>query len=176
MARDKVAWDLYGKKVPQFIAFNAEGKRVDDLYLADYKTKTSPLMKLLVKASKGHGTMPLTTFVKKYRSFLNDLDKLEGKKGTCAKKKIRLKAGGNASNASKPGAKKNPPPKLSKKVLAKLSKVEKEEQVIAKQEKKLLDNEKKLLSAVKAYDTESPSKEKVAKAKAAAPAKKEEGG
>jgi len=169
VARDKVARNLYGGKVPRFIAFNAEGKRVDELYLADYKTKTTPLMKLLCKASKGHGTMPLTTFVKKYRGFLNDLDKLENKKATCAKKKTRLQAGGNAAKGAKPGAKN----KLSKKVQAKIRKVEKEEQVLTKQEKKLLDNEKKLLAAVKAYDKSSPSKEKVNKAKAA---KKEEGG
>jgi hypothetical protein len=77
--------------------------------------------------------MPLKTFVKKYRSFLNELDQIEGKKSTVQQKRARLEASGKAS---------------------KLAKVAKEEKAIAKREAKILDNEKKLLAAVKAYDAD----------------------
>jgi len=139
IAKDSTARQLYESKVPRFITYNAKGERVDELYLEDYKNKSSDLMKLLVKSSKGHGKLPLKAFVKKYRSFLNELDQIEGKKGTCAQKKSRATASG------------------SKK---KLAKVEKEAQSIAKREKSILATESKLLAAVKAYDGDSAASKK----------------
>jgi len=137
IAKDTKARQLYENKVPHFVTFNAKGERAGELHLQDYKTKSSDLMKLLAKTAKGHGQMPLKSFVKKYRSFLNELDQVEGKKGTCAQKKSRATASG------------------SKK---KLAKIEKEEQSITKQEKSILAKEAKLLASVKAFDGEAAAK------------------
>ena len=137
VAKNKVAKDHFGKKIPCFLIFNAKGQRVDEVYLKGYKAKSGTLMKGLVKASKGHGKMPLMTFIKKYRSFLNDLDKLEGKKGVLAKKKTRLTKGKKGKKIVLPPAKKK--------------KLEAEQKRLAQEEKTLLDAEKDLLKAVKAY-------------------------
>ena len=90
LARDKIAKSMYGDKVPRFIAYDTKGKIIDEVYIAGYRSKTGPLMNLLLKASRGHGKLPLKTFISKYRSFLNELDKMENKKSTLAKKKARL--------------------------------------------------------------------------------------
>jgi len=148
LSKDKIASDLYGDQVPRFITFDAKGKKIDEVYLPDYRTKTSDLMKLLVKATQGYGDLPLKSFVKKYRAFLNDLDQIEGKKGTIAQKKTRL---GNDASARK------------------LAKVKREEELLAKEEQKILETEKKLLAAVKAYDADAESRKRSAPA-AAAPA------
>lgn len=129
VAKDTVARERYGKKLPRFIAFNAKGQQVSEVALRGYKASARPVMGVLVKAAKGHGKMPLTTFVKKYRGFLNELDKLEDRKGTFVKKKARVEAKGSAS---------------------KLKKLAKEESRIAKDEQALLAQERDLLKAVKA--------------------------
>jgi hypothetical protein len=147
IAKDTTARQLYENKVPRFITYNAKGQRAGEVHLAGYKSKAGDLMKLLVKTSKGHGKMPLKSFVKKYRSFLNELDQIEGKKGTLAQKKSRAAA----SNSAK-----------------KLAKVQKEEQAIAKQEKSILAKESKLLASVKAFDGDSTAAK--AKNRSAAPA------
>jgi len=137
VAKNKVARDHFGKKIPCFLIFNAKGQRVDAVYLKGYKARSSTLMKGLVKASKGHGKMPLMTFIKKYRSFLNNLDKIEGKKKVFNQKKTRITKG-----------------KKGKKVVlpkAKQKKLDAEAKRLAQEEKKVLDAEKKLLEAVKAY-------------------------
>lgn len=149
IAKDSTARQLYENQVPRFITYNAKGQREGEVHLKDYKSKASNLMKLLVKTSKGHGKMPLKTFVKKYRSFLNELDQIEGKKGTVAQKKSRATASG------------------SKK---KLAKVEREEQSIVKREKSILDKESKLLASVKAYDGDTTAKKSSRSAPAPAPA------
>ncbi len=143
VSRDRVARDLYGQKVPRFITFNSKGRRSGDLFLKDYRTKSSLLMKTLAKASKGHGKLPLKTFVKKYRSFLNELDQFEGKKATFAQKKTRLKAASGSRN--------------------KLRKVEKEEALLRKSEQALLAREKKLLESVKAFTPEKRSRKLAAR-------------
>lgn len=132
VAKDPIAKGVYGTKLPRFIAFDAKGERTDEVYLAGYKASASTLLKALVKAAKGHGTMPLMTFVDKYRSFLNELDKIEGKKGTFQKKKERLAKSGKAAN------------------------LDKEEAEIAKEEAAVLEGEKKLLEAVKAFVPANP--------------------
>jgi hypothetical protein len=166
LARDKHAKGIYGDKVPQFIAFDAKGERVDEVYMRDYKCKTDPLMRLLVKTSKGHGKLPLKSFVKKYRGFLNELDRLEGKKTVLAQKKQRLLGG--AKKGQKPGQKPAPKKKISKRTQKKLDKVEKEEKLLAKKEEALLKSEKKILADAKAYDSKAP---KPPKDKKPAPAK-----
>jgi hypothetical protein len=149
IAKDSTARQLYENQVPRFITYNAKGEREGELHLRDYKTKSSNLMKLLVKTAKGHGKMPLKTFVKKYRSFLNELDQIEGKKGTCAQKKARA-----ADDKSK----------------KKLAKIEREEKSLAKREKSILAKESKLLASVKAYDGEAAAKKSSRSAPAPAPA------
>lgn len=172
IARDKVAKEIYGDKVPLFIAYDATGKKVDEVYLPGYKCKSEPLMDLLVKATRGHGKLPLKSFIKKYRDFLNDLDKLEGKKTTLTKKKQRIMGtkpaavGKPPAAAAKPGAAKPRARKLSRRDKAKLKQVEKEEAALTKEEKKLLAEEKELLTDAKAYDPNAPSEEKVKKAAA----------
>jgi len=148
IAKDSTARQLYENKVPHFITFDAKGQRAGELHLEDYRTKSSDLMKLLVKTAKGHGKLPLKSFVKKYRSFLNELDQVEGKKDTCAQKKSRATASG------------------SKK---KLAKVEKEAQSIAKREKSILSKEANLLASVKAYDGEAAANKATGSTTRAAP-------
>jgi len=133
VAENAAAQSMFGKKAPRFIAFNDKGKRSGQVVLSGYKTATGALLKILVKAAKGHGKVPLMSFVKKYRSFLNDLDQLESKKKILADKKARL------VDSSSKGKKK---------------KLQEAEAGIARMEKALLDAEKKLLESVKAYGTE----------------------
>lgn len=143
-AKDEMAKNLYGRKVPSFITYNAKGEKVGEVHLSGYKVSSSALMRLLAKTTKGHGKMSLPSFVKKYRSFLNKLDQIEGKKGTLAQKLARLQQGGKA---------------------AKLKKARKAQIAIAKAEKKLLASETKLLTAVKAADL-PPTKAQLKKAPA----------
>jgi hypothetical protein len=143
-AKDEMAKNLYGSKVPSFVTYSAKGEKIGEVHLSGYKLSSSALMRLLVKTTKGHGKMSLPSFVKKYRSFLNKLDQLEGKKGTLAQKLARLQQGGKA---------------------AKLKKVQKEQQALAKAEKQLLEGETKLLTAVKAADL-PPTKAELKKAPA----------
>ena len=162
VAKDKVAKGIYGPRVPLFIAYDAKGQCVDEVQLKDYKCKADPLMSLLVKASKGHGDLPLKSFVKKYRGFLNEIDQIEGKRSVLTQKKARIRG-------VKPGA--PPPPAgkpqkpLSKKAQKKLAKVEKEEQTLAKKEDALTKKERKLLADAKAYDQGPPDKKKIEDAK-----------
>ena len=150
-AKSKVAKQQFGKKLPCFLVFDAKGRQVDEVAMAGYRAKASSLLKALTKVSKGHGKLPLVTFIKKYRSFLNDLDKLEGKKTVLAKKRERLF--GKSKAATKPLAKgaKPAPSKKPKVSRSKLKKLEADEKSLAEEEKVLLAQEKDLLAAVKAY-------------------------
>lgn len=168
VARDKVAKGLYGSRVPLFIAYNAKGQCVDEVEFKDYKCKADPLMKLLVKASKGHGDLPLKSFVKKYRGFLNEIDQIEGKRSVLTQKKARIrgvKPGAPRPPAGKPitSAGKQSKP-LSKKDQKKLAKVAKEEKALAKKEEALTKKERKLLADAKAYDQGPPDKKKIEEA------------
>jgi hypothetical protein len=134
VSKDSVTRDRFGASLPRLIAFNAKGQQASEVVLKGYKSSSKKVVGALVKGSKGHGKMPLQTFVKKYRSFLNELDKLEDKKETFAKKKARLeKAGARAKS--------------------KLKKAEAEAARLAKEEEALLAKEKSLLEAVKAYSS-----------------------
>lgn len=74
------------KQMPMFLAFDNKGKLVGDVSMKGYRPSTKSLMKLLNKATKGHGKMKLATFVKKYRSFVNKFDQLlRDEKGSKAK-------------------------------------------------------------------------------------------
>jgi len=132
VAKDTVTRDRYGASLPRLIAFNAKGQQASEVVLKGYKSSSKKVLGALVEASKGHGKMPLQTFVKKYRSFLNELDKFEGRKGTFAKKKARLEKSGARAKS-------------------KLKKIEKEGARLAQEEEALLAKEKSLLEAVKAY-------------------------
>lgn len=143
-AKDEMAKNLYGSKVPTFVTYNAKGEKVGEVHLSGYKLSTSALMRLLAKTTKGHGKMSLTSFVKKYRSFLNKLDQLEGKKSTLAQKLARLQKSGKAH---------------------KIKDAQKDQKSLAKAEAKLMEYEQKLLTAVKAADL-PPSKADLKKAPA----------
>jgi hypothetical protein len=130
-AKDSIAKERFGRAVPYFIAFDVKGEAAADVSLRGYKSSTKSVLGILVKASRGHGKMPLMTFVKNYRTFLNDLDKLEDRKETLAKKKARLEQAGPRARS-------------------KLREVEKEAEAVAADEAKLLATEKRLLEAVKA--------------------------
>jgi hypothetical protein len=132
VAKDAVSRDRFGTSLPRIIAFNAKGQQASEVVLRGYKSSTKRVTSVLVKASKGHGKMPLQTFVKKYRSFLNELDKFENKKETFTKKKARLEKDGARG-------------------MRKLKRMEKDAERLAKQEQALLAKEKSLLEAVKAY-------------------------
>lgn len=155
-AKNKPAAGYFGKKVPVFLIFDAKGKMADEVLLKGYKAKSSTLLKAMIKASKGHGDMPLATFLKKYRGFLNDLDKLEGKKAVFAKKKARLIGGtsqkGKDAKKGKDANKGKKKPTLSK---SKQKKLDAEAKDLADKEKDLLAQEQKLLKAVKAYHAAS---------------------
>ena len=84
-----------------------------------------------------HAPLFVLTFIKKYRTFLNELDKTEGKKKVFNEKKARLTKGKKGKKAVLPKGKKK--------------KLDEEAKRLAKQEKAVLDVEKKLLEAVKAY-------------------------
>ncbi|MBN2492220.1 MAG: hypothetical protein JXQ29_15340 [Planctomycetes bacterium] len=170
IARDKVAKEVYGDKVPLFLAYDASGKLVEELHVPDYKCNSTALMGLLVKATRGHGKLPLKTFIKKYRDFLGDLDKLEGKKDVLTKKKQRLLGTPPAAAAAgKPAATAKPPAKpLSGRDQARLKGIEKEEADLAEQEKKLMAEEQQILADAKVYDPARPSEEDAKKAAAAA--------
>lgn len=143
VSKDRIAQGIYGSKVPRFITFDGKGKQDEELYVQDYATSSKPLLKVLMKTARGHGDLPLMTFVKKYRSFLNEVDQLEGKKSTLAAKKDRLvKSGKNVSS------------------------LDKETAVLEKQEKTLVAQEVELLKAVKAYECKTPDKKAVAAAAA----------
>lgn len=168
IARDKIAKEVYGEKVPLFLAYDASGKQIDELHLPDYKCTAEPLMALLVKATRGHGKLPLKTFIKNYRDFLGELDKLEGKKDVLAKKKQRILGTPAPAAAGKPPVAAKPPAKLSGRDQAKMNEIEKEAAVLAEQEKKLMEEEKQLLADAKVFDPSRPSEESVKKAAAAA--------
>lgn len=155
VSKDQVARDHFGQKVPSFVTFDVKGEQSGELTMSGYKAKAGDVLKLLNKAAKGHGDMPLKTFVKKYRSFLNELDQIEGKKSTCAQKRARLEASGKT---------------------AKVAKVAKAERAIAKREAKILDGEKKLLAAVKAYDADADAGKKRSGGRPAAPPSPPAGG
>jgi len=142
VAKDAVSREQFGSSVPRIVAFNAKGQQTSEVVLKGYKSSTSRVLSVLVKASKGHGKMPLQTFVKKYRSFLNELDKFEKKKETFTKKKARLEKSGARAKG-------------------KLKKIEKDAEQLAKEEQTLLAKEKSLLEAVQAY-TPSAGGSKVA--------------
>jgi hypothetical protein len=146
VAKNSAAKEQFGKKLPCFVIFDAKGHEVDRVTLPGYKAKAAPVLKALTKVSKGHGKLPLMTFVKKYRSFLNDLDKLEAAKSTLAKKRERLMGKKKDGKTAKDGKAKKP--KVSK---SKLKKIEAAEARLAKEEKALLERERKLLAGVKAY-------------------------
>jgi len=155
-AKSKVAKEQFGKKLPCFLIFDAKGRQADEVGMAGYRAKASALLKALTKVSKGHGKLPLVTFIKKYRSFLNDLDKLEGKKTVLAKKRERLFGKPKAASAAKPGqvvakGAKPAPSKKPKVSASKLRKLEADEKSLAEEEKALLAQEKELRAAVKAY-------------------------
>jgi len=152
-AKNKPADGYFGNKVPVFLIFDNKGKLADEVRLPGYRTKSSTLLRAMMKASKGHGEMPLATFVKNYRKFLNELDKLEGKKAVFAKKKARLTGGKvQKGKTAKDDKNKSKKPVLSK---SKQKKLDAEAKRLADQEKTLLEQEMKLLKAVKAYNAPS---------------------
>jgi len=140
VAKDTVAKTIWADKVPTFITYDAKGKQVDEVHMQGFKAKAGDVMKILAKASKGHGDLPVKTFVKKYREFLNKLDQVEGKKGTLQQKIARAKESGGR----------------------KLDKLEAEGKVLAKAEEKLLEEEKKILTAAKAFDSVPTAKDTAA--------------
>ncbi|MFQ5505659.1 MAG: hypothetical protein ACE5F1_12815 [Planctomycetota bacterium] len=124
---DDGALAAYGKKAPLFIAFDAKGKRTGEVSMRGYKTSSGPLLKLLARAARGHSKLSLPAFSKKYRSFLTQLQVLEGRQRTLTQKRARL--------ADMPGSRGE----------SKRAKLTKEEDRLAESEKALFAAEKKLL-------------------------------
>jgi hypothetical protein len=128
VAKNEAAQERLGNKVPCFLTYNARGERDQEVSMAGHKPNTDALLKAMSRTARGHGKLPLLSFVKKYGEFLRNLDRLDARKKTCAERKARVQ--------DRP---------------KKLKKVEAEEAQLASEEKALLDLEKKLLTAVKAY-------------------------
>ncbi len=99
VSKDSVAKEMAGNKLPQFIVFNAKGQRTADVTLKGYKASPSGLLRAMAKGAKGHSKLSFNAFVKKYRSLLNDIDKLEKQKEVHADKMTR--AGDSKSKMKK---------------------------------------------------------------------------
>ena len=97
LAEDALAKAAFGKKAPLFVAFDAKGKRVADLSLKGYKSRPSQLSKMLGRAARGYAKLALGDFVKKYRSFLNEIQLLDSRKRALNGKhqRIEQKKGNN---------------------------------------------------------------------------------
>lgn len=121
----------FAKKAPLFVVFDAKGNCVGEASMHGYKASSSSLVRLLNRAAKGHAKVALPAFVKQYRSFLNDLTQLEGKK--TALKSKRSRAEGKDGDPDK----------------NKVAKLEKEEKALEKEEEKLLKEEGELLTGAK---------------------------
>ncbi len=119
-----------GKKAPVFVVFDAKGKYVGEVSMRGYKAASTPLFKLLTRAAKGHTKLSLPAFVKKYRSFLNDLTQLEARKTALESKRARLE-NQSANNRNK------------------LAKLEKQQAQLQATEEKLLESETKMLTTAK---------------------------
>ena len=127
---DEAEESEYGKKAPIFVVFDAKGKCVGEVPMRGYKAASTPLFKLLTRAARGHSKLTLPVFVKKYRSFLNDLTRLEASKTALKSKRARV-------DDESPGSR------------SKLVKLEKEEAQLQATEDKLLESETKLLTSAK---------------------------
>lgn len=128
MTEHPVTLAAYEKQLPMFLAYDAEGKRVGEVSMRGYKPNSGPLIALLDRAAKGHGKLTNANFVKTYRSFLNKLEVLAGRRTAYEQQKAGLE-GGDARDR------------------AKLAKVEKELAELEAEEKQLLEEEKKILEA-----------------------------
>ena len=127
LAEDASAKALFGKKAPLFVAFDAKGKRVGELSLKGYKPRASQLNKTLERAARGYAKLALGDFVKKYRSFLNDLEVHEGRKRALNSKRAKEEE------------------KSGRGVDAKLAKIDKEIAALTTHGEKMLAGEEKLL-------------------------------
>ncbi len=123
VGRDPVAREEYEKKLPVFLAFDKTGALADEVSLRGYKPNAGKVLKLLYKAAKGYGTMPLPKFVGGYRKFVNKWDQLARDKKGLAKK---IDAAGAPSK-----------------------KHSKEQEKLDKRERELLEMEKELLDAIR---------------------------
>lgn len=124
VGRDPVAREAFEKKLPVFLAFDKEGKFVDDVSLRGYKPNPNKVLKLLYKAAKGYGTISLQKFVAGYRKFINKWDQLARDKKTLAQK---VEASGGAPS----------------------KKLRKEQEKLDERERELLETEKELLDAIR---------------------------
>lgn len=115
------------KKAPLFVAFDKTGKRVGEVSMRGYKASTSKLLGLLNRAGKGYSKISVDGFVKKYRSFLGDLQKIENNKRNLSSKRERL-------------LKKGKPQRAKEAALTK------DEESLAKKEAALFEGEEKLLA------------------------------
>ena len=129
LTKDDDAYAAFAKQAPLFVVFDATGKRVAETSMAGYRAKPGDLVKLLTRAAKGHAKPALPVFAKRYRSFLRELQNLDGRKRTLSGRWQRMQ--------SKPGG--GPRDKRNK--------LKKEEAELAAEEKKLLEAETKLLGA-----------------------------
>ena len=95
-----------------------------------YKASKSKLLGLLNRAGKGYSKISVDGFVKKYRSFLGDLQKIENNKRNLSSKRERL-------------LKKGKPQRAKEAALTK------DEESLAKKEAALFKGEEKLLADAK---------------------------
>ena len=137
LSKNENAMARFGKKAPLFVVFDVQGKVVGEVSMKGYKPANGPLIAALKKVSKGHSKLALASFVKKYKSFLNDLTQIENKKSALQSKRDR--AENKDGGASK----------------AKLAKLDKDDAALSKSEDKLLASETKLLEKAKAPDRDT---------------------
>jgi hypothetical protein len=123
VTKDDEAMAEFGKHLPLFVAYDAKGKRIGQVEMKDYKATTNALDQLLGKAAKRGTKLSMDAFTKAYRSFLNEVSVLEGRKRDLAGKQER------AVDAPD-----------------KLKKLEKDATELADDEAKLMEQEKKLLA------------------------------
>ena len=130
LSRDSALKTEFIKKIPMFIAFDGQGRPAAEAVFRGYKAKPQQLTNALYRAAAKHAKMPMKSFVKRYRDWLKDLVKHEGKERLLEDKRERL-------------LKKNPPPQ------AELANSVRDQEALTEKKNELLDDERKLLQDAK---------------------------
>ncbi len=82
IAGDAELGTRFGKRLPTFVAFDANGRNVGDVSFTGYRAAIGPLITLLEKASAGHVKPSLGVFTSEYRKVVHDFEMLEARRKT----------------------------------------------------------------------------------------------
>ena len=82
IAGDAELGTRYGKRLPTFVAFDANGRNVGDVSFTGYRAAIGPLITLLEKASAGHVKPSLGVFTSEYRKVVHDFEMFEARRKT----------------------------------------------------------------------------------------------